>query len=432
MSDKNLPAKFNPNAFSLVAQEPQNNSTNTPHADFVRAIKKTFHHPHDAINAGLNPFKVYRENRGETQYNVAEILDCHEAEYDLIESGQIDFEVEDVLKFCQHFNIQPYDLLPHNIGATSQVMCDAMLAVHNNPSLLSTSCEHTKETVFLLLMDEALPTQSIIKLRRMRDSFKDQDIYGLTTAFIDLLLKNDGSLRAGYIDDHHNISEDFLDDARSSTTGLDLEKRKTLERKKEEARAVYNNLGNRLYRDDWVETHTRLLTAQQIVKNLKQFYRLYENSPSVLGRDTWPKHGSVIVHGKSHLDWAQAHKKHVIALRRYNDALLALSDNVRLQKNIGGQITNLEAWAEANSDLLQRYTNRQRIMHHHDFLATKPRSSSSSLSLTKIVSRHPVPNMPGVIPLDLQNSKLAKIILEERPAPLSFKNPALKKLFSPK
>ncbi len=436
MSDKNLPAVYNNRAFALVTTIQPENTTDTPHSDFVKEIEKTFNHPHDAINAGLHPFKAYREDVGETTYNVAKILDCSEEEYNLMESGELDLKVEDVLKFCQNFNIQPYDLIPHDAGAASGVMRDAMLDVYNGPSLLSTSCEHTKETLFLLLMDEALPTQSTIKLKRIRDRFKDQELYGLTIAFVDFLLKHDGSLHTGYIDDHHNLLENFLDEARSSTVALDTEKEKDLTRKKEEAHALYNHLGQRLYRDKWVETHTRLLTAKKVMKKKEQFYKSYENSPSVLGLDTWPEHGSIIVQGKRHMNWKQAHKRHVIALRRYDDALLAIADNTRLQKNIEKQITALEVWAKAKADLLQRYTNRQVIMYHHDFRAVQP--SNASFGLIRVISKTSLPNINGVDTLDIQTKEpnlrktLLGQIVQGRKTSFSFQSPSLKQMFTPK
>ena len=432
MSDKNLSTVFNPRAFSLVKTIQPDDLRGTEHLDFVQEIENTFNHPHDAINAGLHPFKAYREDMGETTYNVADVLDCHEAEYELMESGELDLEIEDVLKFCQNFNIQPYDLIPHDAGAVSKVMRDAMLEVYNNPSLLSTSCQNTKETLFLLLMDGALPTQSIIKLKRMRDSFKDQGVYDLTVTFIDLLLKKDSSLHTGYIDDHHTILEDFLDEARGSTIALS----NALEKQKKEAHAAYNHLGQRLYRDDWVETHTRLSITKKTIKGREQFYKFYESSPSSLGRDTWPEHGSIIVQGKRHLNWQEAHESHVVALRRYDDALIALADNTRLQKSIGQQITALEVWAKAKTDLLQRYTNRQIIMHHHDFRATKP--SNSSFGLVRVVSRSSLSNINGVDPLDIQTKEpnLRKSLLGEhvegRKTSLTFQSSRLNQMFTPK
>lgn len=435
MSDKNLPAKFNPSAFALVPVEQDIPPHETNHAHFVRTIEKKFHHPHDAIDAGINPFKAYREDVGETQYNVADVLDCHEAEYDLMENDELDFEIDDIVQFCSHFNIQPYDLIPRSAQSISSTMLDAMLRVYYRPSLLSTSCEYTHDTIRLMLIDTALPNQSITRLESMRDAFKDNPIYGLTISFIDLLLEKDGSLHVGFIDDVDDMLEDFLDNARVSTNVLHHEKESTLKKRKDNAWAEYNHLGNRLYREDWLETHTRLLTAKKIIKNKKKFYELYKKTPSVIGRETWPEHSSIITQGARHMSWRQAHQRHAIALQKYDEALTALTDNTLLEKSISQQITNLETWAHANADLLQRYNNRQRLMHHHDFRATKPRTA---LTITQIISRRPVPNIPGITPVNIQSKdeKLAQMLLgsptKERHASLSFKDPALHRMFSPK
>lgn len=404
---KNLPEIYNPRAFGFtVIGEPF-----TPHQRFIEEVNYNFPHPHDLIDAGENPFKAYREDHGEETYNVAEILDCDVYDYILMEEGEVDISADDILRFCQNFNIQPYDLIPRATQNIDAAMLDAMMQVRENRSILSTSNEDTFFKLNMMLVDEVLPIRSVDRMRRIRDRVKDNSNYALTVVFLDEMIAKDGNKQMQFVGEVAEILGNLIDSSIMSLPVSDRLK-ESLEAKKDKAWKNYNALGNRLYRENWVTAHERLWLSKKVIGSDKRFCDEYNKKPSVLGEDRWPSHGGTITHDGRHMDWKQAHKRHVIELRRYLDARTQIKDFDKQQKNTRNQVTTLENWTKLNQSLLMKYQNRQALMQHMDFV--KYRSNNEYVQSARQYFLNPVYGL-----------KSDRVIL-------SFADPRLSRMLSPR
>lgn len=359
---------FNMPQFFLLAKP----SNETPHAEFVRELNEKHQHPSQLIESGLNPFKAWRQEYGETQSDMADILDMNLHDYISLERGDIYYTKNDVLNFCRHFKLQPYDLVPLKSSFIPPVIRDVLLDIYNNPDILPTNDDERVYKIEWMLIDEASPTLSIGRLQDIRNRLIDQPNESLTIHYIDSLITYDGSYRMGFIDDANVLLDEITEKSKLSkkpTAQLIVDTKA----KKQKLWLDYNHLGNRLYREDWREAHARLMISKKIIGKSDVFFKIYAQSPFAMGLEESLSHTGTIVFERRHLDWAQAQKLHASVMRRYFDAITEEND-LKLQfKNSGDALTHLEIWASQNKDLLARYNNRQVLMHHCNFKQVRPR-----------------------------------------------------------
>ena len=179
----------------------------------------------------------------------------------------------------------------------------------------------------------------------------------------------DGSHRLSNIDSVEQLAESFIETKEIDKFRLvrRIKQEKTLEKLFWDD---MNKLGNRLYprSSDWIvwpDVYQYLLQARHIMGgDVKKMSAYYGRTLASIRRERWPCYATTTVRWKGReLSWEQAHKKHVTMVAGYFGTLQKRHDaQIGLKLQIT-RIRTLDQFLKKNADVMQRFSNRQIIMH---------------------------------------------------------------------
>lgn len=363
---KNLPA---------VIPSPELRNEFAAMVDTFRA--KSLPHEED-IAKGKNPFKAWREHNLEVKDEIAEVLGLDIYDYLELEDDFHAATSDDILKFCRHFRIHPYELMGDAQDPMTIGLLDAMIAVYDKPSILPLKSLSAKDLARQLITEEA--STGYKSLESMRDAlFRDYPLkQGLTIEFINAAFEKDGQLI--FNEDTLNIEEQAecfwqeADDERHATR-LKLNR---YENEWNKSGREYHKFGRYLFRDGWpdISKSLRLTFRFAGIDNLAE---LYTQNPQFIGRDSWPDLAVPLFIDKKGYTWREAQLEH---WKHAELMFLAFEEKQRSDKKLDVlefQCNLFDEWIGAHEKLLWRFENRQKILQHPDFKYLKDTSPKKLL-----------------------------------------------------
>lgn len=371
---------------TITPQKPENAESHFEKPDVLKAQfsamvetlrAKTL--PHErAIAEGENPFKIWREHKGGIKDDVAETLGLDLLDYLDIEDDVHVATSQDIIKFCQHFSLHPYDLMGDANDAMSDGMVDALLAVYDNPKLLPHKRVGTQDLARQLLTDEA--STAYYNLEKTRDAMQRHypRHQGLTIAFISGVLEKDGDLNITYetlsLKEHGEWFWQMADDERHSARVMQDHFTREWNRHGKN----YNLFGRYLFREGWGDISKSLSLTFRFA-GIDNAMELYMNDPQFIGRKSWPDLAVPLFINQQSYTWRQAHFKHW----QYAEPMfLAFEEKQKYARQVSTldfQCNLFDEWLGRHENMLWRFENRQKIIKHPDFAYLKDTSPKKML-----------------------------------------------------
>ena len=338
-----------------------------------RTTSKKFVYPLTRIENGDHPFKAWREEMNDEDYEIASALGLSTFEYMDIEEGFQKETTKDIISFCMIYDILPNQLCSDSKAFTPAIR-DAMIFLVNPVNKIPLSKD--KATVIRsALIEEGREQNSLEKFRSVQAKTALNVDYIFVNDFINKLTAGDGKQWARCFDK----AEDFIaaygvtiDTYHKKLTG----KAYQLLKSKENTLKDVNILAAKLYHSNDMSWSAIQFSMERLRKEYgtKSAIEIYSNKPQSIGRDEWPDKliDYTTAEGAYIGGWKKGHSYHANLLARYYET----SNNVhktsielnRFSKQ--KQIFNL--WVNSNIKLVQYFCNRQIIMNSPGFSKLKP------------------------------------------------------------